>query len=309
MQRILDISTNGIHLKIENGLLVVESRATSARSTVPLSEILSVVLSSQACTLSHAVLGQLAEHNIPLVTCGGSFTPTGILMPFEANTLQGERFWKQNKFQNQQELWFECVCAKISNCIAVLFLWKLSTYQQEEILEQLHTGKLSAEAAESLSARMYFQQVFESGFTRRDGGHPENSRLNYGYTVLRSATIRFVCGSGLHPTFGIHHRNKYNAFALADDLMEPFRPFVDHLVLELVHDSSLDNELSSECKLHLAGGLFAKWTCAVKGKGSETRTLSDWIERTVRSCAQFIIGETAVLPQFPELKKPLEFDI
>jgi CRISP-associated protein Cas1 len=311
MQRILDISSNNIFLKIENGLLVVESKQLQQRSTVPLAEILAVVLSSQACTLTHAVLAELAVHNIPFISCGKNFVPTGIQIPFEANSLQGERFWKQAQFNRREDLWFEVVQAKIKNSISVLLLWKLSTFQQEEILDGLVGGKLSPQSAESFSARMYFEQIFESGFTRRDSGHPENARLNYGYTILRSATIRFLCGSGLHPTFGIHHRNKYNAFALADDLMEPFRPFVDHLVLELVHGNSMDSQLQPECKLHLAGGMFVKWQCestTEKKKVLEVRSLADWLERSVRACAQFILGETQSVPKFPFLKKPEEFD-
>ena len=311
MQRILDISSNNIFLKIENGLLVIESKQLQQRSTVPLTEILAVVLSSQACTLTHAVLAGLASHNIPFISCGKNFVPTGIQIPFEANSLQGERFWRQTKFVRQDELWFEIVRSKIENCIAVLHLWKLSTFQQEEILDGLSSGKHSPQTAESFSARLYFEHLFESGFTRRDGGHPENARLNYGYTILRSATIRFVCATGLHPTFGIHHRNKYNAFALADDLMEPFRPFVDHLVLELVHENKVESDLQPECKMHLAGGMFAKWQCEntkEQKQALESRSLVDWLERSVRACAQFIFGESNNIPKFPCLRKPEEFD-
>lgn len=156
---------------------------------------------------------------------------------------------------------------------------------------------------EALAAKDSFARLFEIGFSRRDSGHPENARLNYGYTVLRATVARFACASGLHPSFGVHHHNRYNAFALVDDLMEPFRPFIDQLVMELIEGNDVDNELSKDDKLHLSGGIYAKWIC-----GSQSRTLLNWIELSVRNWAQFIFGLNTAPQAAPLFMKPENFE-
>ena len=157
------------------------------------------------------------------------------------------------------------------------------------------------ENIEAIAAKLYFQELFETGFTRRDSGHPENSRLNYGYTIIRACLSRFICASGLHPTFGLYHRNRYNAFSLADDLMEPFRPFVDHMVISLLQLGSFDLELSPQEKKVLIGSMLEK--IEVNG---ESRPLTDVIKGFVQNIARCITQNTSEIsvPLFQSLPYP-----
>ena len=218
MNRIIDVSTAGTRLSVANTCLRVEGPDRAVLATIPLADLLSVVVSADAVVLTHATIAQLADAGVPYIACDRRYMPCGILMPYEANALQAERFTRQRSFSGASELWGQIVLGKIENCAAVLDLWNLDSRFQRKCLARIQEGE-DPSVVEALAAKDAFGRMFEVGFNRRDRGHPENARLNYGYTVLRSTVARFVCAAGLHPTFGIHHHNRYNAFALADDLM------------------------------------------------------------------------------------------
>jgi CRISP-associated protein Cas1 len=303
MNRIIDISTSGTRLSIFNGCLCIEPPKPMASANVPIEDILCVIVATHAATLTHAVLAQLGEAGVPYIACDKNYLPCGILLPYKANALQAERFAKQREFKFEDRLWQTLILGKLRNTAAVLGLWNKGPTYVNKLISEVELGADSS-VAEAVAARYSFAQLFETGFERRNSGWPENARLNYGYTILRSMVARFVCAAGLHPTFGIHHHNRYNAFALADDLMEPFRPFVDHLVMEIIHDSELDSELQKEEKAHLSGGFFARWVC-----DGESRTLVNIIEKSVRSWAQFIVGNVTKLTAAPILERPENFEM
>ncbi len=302
MNHIVDISTSGTRLSISNSCLCIELPKPALPVRLPLSEILCVIVSADAAVLTHAVLAELSEAGVTYIACNRKHMPCGMLLPYEANALQGERFLKQRLFSNENVLWQTLIYGKIKNAAAVLELWGRSAQLQTEYAERVKNGQ-DPNAIEAFAAKDSFSRLFEIGFSRRDSGHPENARLNYGYTVLRATVARFACASGLHPSFGVHHHNRYNAFALVDDLMEPFRPFIDHLVMELIEGNSVDNELSKEDKLHLSGGFYAKWVC-----GNQSRSLLNWIELSVRNWAQFIFGLNSAPQAAPLLMKPENFE-
>jgi CRISPR-associated protein Cas1 len=303
MNRIIDISTPGTRLSIFNGCLRLESPERTQLASIPLPDLLAVIVAADAVGLTHATLAELARAGVSYIACDRKYMPCGVLMPYEANALQAERFTKQRDFGFGGLLWQQIILGKILNSASVLELWGLDSSVQRGYAKRIQDGE-DASSVEALAAKDAFSRMFEVGFNRRDKSQPENARLNYGYTVLRSATARFICAAGLHPTFGIHHHNRYNAFALADDLMEPFRPFVDHLVLELISGEIPESDLLSEDKLHLSGGIFARWIC-----DQQSRTLVNWIELSVRSWSQFIFGAISTPPAAPLLERPENFEL
>lgn len=303
MNRIIDVSTDGTRLSILNGCLLLEPPKPLNHVSVPLADILVLLVATNAANLTHAVLAELSSAGIPYIACDKKYLPCGILLPYSANALQGERFLKQIHFKHQDILWREIILSKIKNTAAVLKILGRSPDFQYEIIEKLQSG-LDVNIAEAMAAKDSFSRLFEVGFSRRDDGFHENAKLNYGYTILRSLVARFICASGLHPTIGIHHHNKYNAFALADDFMEPFRPFIDYLVMEIIDGKEHDEiKLMREDKLHLSGGFFARWIC-----NGHSRTLVNWVELSVRSWAQYIFGFHKKPTAAPCFERPENFE-
>lgn len=301
MNRIVDISTAKTRLSIFNGCLLVEQPQSSISVSISLPDILAVVVATDGASLTHAVLSELATAGIPYIACDRKYMPSGILLPYSANALQGERFLKQIEFKNQNILWREIILGKLKNTAAVLNLWGKSPDFQYEVIEKLENGS-DVTVCEAMAAKDSFSRLFGMEFSRRDNGFYENSKLNYGYTILRSLVARFVCASGLHPTLGIYHRNKYNSFALVDDFMEPFRPFVDHLVLEILNSGNNESNLEREDKLHLSGGILARWIC-----NGQSRTLVNWVELSVRAWAQYIFSFQEKPMPAPLFEKPENF--
>ncbi|MES2614208.1 MAG: type II CRISPR-associated endonuclease Cas1 [Bdellovibrionota bacterium] len=302
MNRIIDISTTKTHLSIFNGCLLVEQPQLSSSVSIPLPDILVVIVATDAASLTHAVLSELATAGIPYIACDRKYMPSGILLPYSSNSLQGERFLKQIEFKNQSILWREIILGKLKNTAAVLNLWGRSPDFQYAMIEKIKAGS-DINLCEAMAAKDSFSRLFGIEFSRRDDGFHENSKLNYGYTVLRSLVARFVCASGLHPTLGVYHHNKYNSFALADDFMEPFRPFIDHLVLEILNNGNRGVNLEREDKLHLSGGILARWIC-----NDQSRTLVNWVELTVRAWAQYIFSFQEKPMAAPLFEKPENFD-
>ncbi|KWW29102.1 MAG: CRISP-associated protein Cas1 [bacterium P3] len=227
------------YLSLRNGQLVVKldphDDEPERQATVPVEDIGVVVLDHRQITLTHGAMAALVENNAAVVTCNDSHMPVGLLLPLEGHTVQSERFQDQigASLPLRKQLWQQTVQQKIRN--------------QAALLDELHgieTGNMTAWAAEVRSgdstnlegraAAFYWSRMFPTlpDFTRsREGAYP-NALLNYGYAILRAVIARALTGSGLLPTLGIHHHNRYNAYCLADDVMEPYRPYVDRLVVQ-----------------------------------------------------------------------------
>jgi CRISPR-associated protein Cas1 len=193
----------------------------------------------------------LLEHNCALITCNSSRMPAGLLLPLEKNTVQSERFRTQIEasIPLKKQLWQQTIQTKILNQAAVL-----KKYRNAEIGNMLKwTNEVKSGDSENLEGRAaayYWKMLFSDieGFTRGREGIPPNNLLNYGYAILRAVVARALVSSGLLPTLGIHHHNRYNAYGLADDIMEPYRPFVDVLVVQMVDSSKYIQELNKELK-------------------------------------------------------------
>ena len=251
MERIVDISQDGQHLSIYRGFLLVE-RDGAEVGRVALDDIAALLVHAHGITYSNSVLVELAARNAPLVACSANHFPVAWSLPIDGHHGQGGRLRAQWDAPRPllKRLWRDIVAAKIRAQAALL----LSRGERggegiRAMAQRVKSG--DPENLEAQAARRYWPLLFGEDFRRDRAADGANAMLNYGYTVLRAATARAVVGAGLHPTIGIAHIGRGNAFALVDDLMEPFRPVVDHVVMGLLRDGEL--EVSRAVKERLAG--------------------------------------------------------
>lgn len=226
MDQIVDISTDGLHLSRERGFLKVSEGAQEI-GRIPLDQIAGVMVHAHGTTWSSSLLAELADRGAPVVLCGSNHAPRSVLLPLEGHHAQGARLraqW-QTKAPVLKQAWKQVVISKITMQAAALEAMGEAHAPLVMLKRKVTSGDSSN--IEAQAARYYWPRMMGDGF-RRDRAAPDiNALLNYGYTVLRATTARAVVAAGLHPGIGLHHSNRGNAFALADDLMEPFRPLVD----------------------------------------------------------------------------------
>ncbi|WP_316859277.1 type II CRISPR-associated endonuclease Cas1 [uncultured Cohaesibacter sp.] len=234
MDQIVEVASDNRHLKKERGFLVVcEGHKEIGR--VPLDGILAVLIHAHGVTYSNNLLVALAAQGSLVVLCGANHAPSAVMMPLETNSLQGARTraqWDAGKPLIKQ-LWKQIVRQKIlaqADCLAAFHLPDAPVRSLVRSVRSGDEGNVEAQAA-----RRYWRQLMGKDFRRDIGAVGHNSQLNYGYTILRSMVMRAIVSAGLNPTIGVFHSNRGNAFALADDLVEPFRPIVDALVLHCKH--------------------------------------------------------------------------
>lgn len=246
------------HLKCRNDQLVVsyshvKGYEDRAEKTVPIEDIGILVLEHQQITLSHYLLDKLLANNASVVTCNETRHPSGIMLPLEGNTLQSERFQSQIEATDplKKQLWQQTVKAKITNQAAVLKKWNIPHSYLINLAQQVKSG--DSDNYEAHAAAYYWSNLFPPAwqFFRRRDGPPPNNLLNYGYAIIRATVARAITGAGLLPTLGIFHRNRYNAYCLADDIMEPYRPFVDVIVRSIIDETSAVETLTKELKVKL----------------------------------------------------------
>ena len=185
----------------------------------------------------------LLENNCAVITCDTKRVPVGLMLPLAGNTIQNERFRSQldSSLPLRKQLWQQTIEAKIRNQAAVL---KYVTGQEHKNILKWSDSVRSGDAdnMEARAAVYYWKSIFpnDPGFIRDREDEGANALLNYGYAILRAVVARALVGAGLLPTLGIHHHNRYNAYCLADDIMEPYRPYVDKLVVEMLDDGAED---------------------------------------------------------------------
>lgn len=232
IKRTIEISSTQVRMRIEHDQLVITRDGLDDR-TVPVEDIGFLLVDQQATIYTHAVLARLMEAGACVVLCDGSHLPCGLLVPLQANELLTQRLRRQIEVSRpkQKRLWQQIVRAKIAAQAKNLALLGSSRGEAEK-LRALITKVASGdpENIEGQAARIYWPALFGQAFYRQQGGAWPNPFLNYGYTVMRAALARAIAGAGLHPSFGVHHHNRGNAFCLADDLVEPVRPLVDAAV-------------------------------------------------------------------------------
>lgn len=244
--------------EVERSDLPESMKKESAR-TIPVEDIGVVVLDNKRITITHGLLEALLENNCAVITCDSRSMPVGLMLPLCGNTVQNERFRDQldASLPLQKQLWQQTVKAKIDNQAAVL-----SAFTGEEVA-CMHRWSADVRSGdtdnlEGRAAAYYWKLLFKNidgleRFTRDRDGPPPNNLLNYGYAILRAVIARALVSSGMLPTLGIHHHNRYNAYCLADDIMEPYRPYIDQLVCGIVSRNTIEyySELTKEIKIQL----------------------------------------------------------
>lgn len=252
IKRTIEISSGPTRLSIRNRQLVID-REGHEPATVPAEDIGLLLVDHQAVSYTHSVFTLLAEMGAAVVICGGTHLPDSMLMPIAGNTVQTERFSAQIAAAAplKKQLWRQSVAAKLANQAAALEAVSGSDAGIGAMAGKVRSG--DPENLEAQGARRYWPRLFGRTFRRDRQGEPPNNLLNYGYMAMRAAMARALCAAGLLPTLGIHHRNRYNAFCLADDLMEPYRPLVDWKVVELARERVAPRMLGREEKAHLLG--------------------------------------------------------
>ena len=219
--------------------------------TIPIEDIGVMVLDNKQITITQGVLAALLNNTVAVITCDNKRMPTGMLLPLSGNTLHQERFRNQIEaaVPLRKQLWQQTVKAKIEN---QAFCLQKNTSKSFAPLHVLARSVRSDDADnnEAQAAAYYWKNIFPNlpDFTRDKEGTPPNNLLNYGYAILRAVIARALVGSGLLPVYGIHHHNRYNAYCLADDIMEPYRPFVDDLVVKTTNKKEIPTELTTELK-------------------------------------------------------------
>ena len=219
----------------------------------PIEDIGVIVLDHKQITITSGVLEAFLENNCAVLTCDSKSMPVGLLLPLHGNTTQNERFRQQldASLPLSKQLWQQTIKAKIENQAAVL---KECTGEEIKCMKVWAANVRSGDPdnQEARAAAYYWKNLFRiEGFTRDRDGIPPNNLLNYGYAILRAVVARGLVASGLLPTLGIHHHNRYNAYCLADDIMEPYRPYVDRLVYDMVKQGANYAELTKDLKVRL----------------------------------------------------------
>ena len=290
------------HIKCSNNQLVVSYSHIAgledrAEKTVPIEDIGMLILEHQQITLTHYLIDKLLANNVALVTCNETHHPSGLMLPLEGNTLQSERFRAQIEATEplKKQLWQQTVKAKITNQSAVLNHWKINNKLLNNLAKTVKSG--DPDNHEAVAAAHYWQNLFPPawGFFRKREGPPPNNLLNYGYAIVRAGMARAIVGAGLLPTLGIFHRNRYNAYCLADDMMEPYRPFVDRIVRSIIDKTSNLDVLSPEVKLQLL-----KIPTVDVQLDNDSSPLMVAMQRTAASLAKCYMGETRKI-LFPSL--------
>ena len=256
IKRIVEISQARTHLSIKYSQLIIKEGGEQVAS-IPCEDIGVLLVDHRGTTYTHSVFTELLEKGSAVVLCGGNHHPSGLLLPLESNTLQTERFRIQIEAKEpvKKRLWKQIIRAKIKHQ-AKLVGRDSDIYRSLMTLrDRVRSG--DPDNIEAQASRKFWPAYLQDEkFRRNIIGQPPNNMLNYGYMVMRAAVARALCSAGLLPSLGIHHRNRYNAFCLADDMLEPFRGFVESRVRDICESEGVPDELDQTIKARLLEVLY-----------------------------------------------------
>lgn len=303
--RIIEFSSTAVFVRFHLGQAIIESEGQPPVS-VPLEDVAVMVVSHPHAVITNAVYSEFVKLGGAVVICDRSHNPAGMLLPLVGHTTQQERFEAQAaaSLPLKKGLWRQIVQAKLRRQGRLLRDLTGSDAGIAGMAQRVRSG--DSGNLEALAAQRYWPRLFGvASFRRRQEGEGPNPLLNYAYAVLRAAVGRAICASGLHPCLGLHHCNRYDAFCLADDLMEPFRPIVDGVVAGIVAERGVETPVDRESKIDILSALTGRFEV-----GGESRTLFDWLSSTSASLARIYSGSKETL-ELPELcyglprKKPV----
>ena len=233
--RIVEVSSDMRHLSIYRGFLIVRSKGEESEEIgrVPLDDISALIANAYGLSYSNNLLVALGERGIPMAVCASNHNVVSMLWPIDGHHQQAHRIDAQIacSLPTKKRLWADLIKAKLSQQAATLKVIGVADEPLLALIRKVKSG--DSQNIEAQAARRYWSLLFGSLFRRDKEAEGLNALLNYGYTVLRAATARAVVAAGLHPSIGLHHSHDNNAMRLVDDLMEPFRPFVDLTVWKL----------------------------------------------------------------------------
>lgn len=245
--------------EVEKNELISEVFKKQATASIPVEDIGIVILDHQQITITQALIEALLDNNVALITCDRTHHPTGLMLPLCGNTIQNERFRAQLDATEplKKQLWAQTVSQKIKNQAAMFACINVDHSYLLPLYRNVKSG--DSDNREATAAAYYWGNIFksikfnsddsgENNFKRFREGLPPNNYLNYGYALLRATMARSIVGAGLLPTLGIFHHNRYNAYCLADDLMEPYRPFVDQVVYSIVASKGVNEDIPKDIK-------------------------------------------------------------
>lgn len=296
IKRTLVIS-NPARLSTRQQQLLIENE--NGEHSVPIEDIGFLILEDRRISLTAYLLSVCSDNNVAVISCDSQHLPTGIHLSLTGHSTYSERSRKQlNSSQALKDnLWGQIISSKIAGQADVLRMMgaasafrKLSRYSKE-----VQSG--DPDNLEATAAQTYWPNYRDGFYRARNGPHP-NAWLNYGYALVRACTARAIVGSGLMTVHGVFHRNKYNPHCLADDLMEPYRPFVDYRVWQLLQEHPDDTErLPKIVKVELLKLLSS--TVVIRNQKSP---LMNGVQHTANSLAQIFLGEKRklILPRFEE---------
>lgn len=288
---------NPAYLKTANEQLVIEMHDSGETRSAPIEDVGLLILDHQQITITQSLLAKLLANNTAIITCDDTHHPTGMMLNLDGHTLQSQKFQAQvdATVPLKKQLWQQTVAAKIQNQAAMLAFRR----EENKILLSLAASVKSGDSdnCEAQAASYYWKRVFPDflDFRRERYGPPPNNLLNYGYAILRALVARSLVASGLLPTLGIHHRNQYNTYCLADDIMEPYRPYVDYIVYQLIRTNGKYLEMNPSMKKALLE--IPAMDVLIDGKKSP---LMNAVQRTTASLAKCFEGHTRKLlyPEF-----------
>jgi CRISP-associated protein Cas1 len=247
IRKTVEIATAGTRLSVAHRQLVIE-RPDEEKRTLPCEDIGVLVVDHPQTSYTHAVFTTLLEQGAAILLCSASHLPAGLILPFDAHTTQTGRHRAQAECGDgvKNRAWQIIVAAKLRQQATVLSHYTDGDAGLAEIARRVRSG--DPDNLEAMGAQRYWPRLLGVDFRRLRDGPPPNNLLNYGYAVVRAAIARAIAAAGLIPTLGIHHRNRGNPFCLADDLMEPYRPYVDWRVKEFIRGTDVPKDLDRPAK-------------------------------------------------------------
>ena len=286
--------SNAVCLTLKNKQLIIQNKEILEEASIPIEDIGFVIIENNQAYISIPVINALAENNSAVIFCNDKHLPFSMNLPLDCNTTQNQFFAAQiqAKLPVKKNCWKQIVERKIRNQAKVLEKNNVNSMKLKKFAADVKSGDTTNR--EAMAAKLYWDLLIDKEWTRSRFGEYPNNLLNYGYAILRAATARALTGSGLLPTFGIHHHNKYNAYALADDIMEPYRPFIDDEILEYKKINSA-KEITIEFKKRILQVLTRDVSI-----GKVTRPLMIALTVTSSSLAKVLGGESEklILPDF-----------
>lgn len=289
---------NPAYLSTKHDQIVVAfPENTKPSKTIPIEDVGIMVLENQQITITNGLLSKLIKNKTAVITCDDHHLPISILQPLVGHSEQTERYRHQLNASEplKKNLWQQTITAKIKNQAIHLDDHQIPTRKLHKWASEVKSG--DAEFHESRAAVYYWDNIFDiEGFTRGQHGEPPNNLLNFGYAILRALVARALVSSGMLPSIGIFHRNKYNAFCLADDIMEPYRVYVDILVKDIMDTEDDYSVLTTAIKTELLQ--LPVMDVYIDGKNSP---LMNAVSRTTNSLYECYYGSRRKI-LYPELK-------